>query len=53
MEASNFKINSSVWQFAAGITIKIRRLQLAVPPSFTVAKGTQGFKEDPHGKVHY
>ena len=36
-------------QFAAGV----RHLHLAVPPSFTVVKGTQGFEEDPHGNVYY
>ena len=42
-------------QFAVGIQIKIKikHLHLAVPPSFTVSKGTQGLKEDPYGKLSY
>ena len=35
----------SFGQFATGVKIKIKSLHLAVPPSFTVVKGTEGFKE--------
>ena len=37
---------SRIGLFTEGVKIKITHLHLAVPPPFTVAKGTQGFKED-------
>ena len=43
----------SVGQFVAGIKRKTRPLNLAVPSSFTFAKGTQGFKDDPRENVYY
>ena len=43
---------SSFGQFATRTKIKIRYLHLAVPPPFTAVKGTEGFKEDPHGNLY-